>query len=371
MTDQPSEVEFGPKTLFKTVLPLIAKLQKILYEKSKDREGRLIGYKEFFHVFRPQEAAYRLLREAKITSSITSSTLMKVGTGVCWEVVTPHETDRGIIKTPGVWRVLRSRKQAAAEKKAAEDRAAADIEAVAEREAFLNTLPQEVPAPGSMLRKDQAMRRMEIRVCDPQQLIKIDKLYNTKNFGGISLEHYADTQNGSREAFTRIIISKQFKLNLLTGEDADNFRREIEELRAEQAADSESEGDACSGDQASIDSQCANLRIATAYAVSDGDEFFHLAKSLEHVRGTFESAAKAKQALKSSLTKGLTEGELKDKIVEQANELADVKRDRQHFCDKATHFENICKRAKLVTSDEEEDQEPWMGWNPADVVGSD
>eukprot|EP00953_Heterococcus_sp_UTEX-ZZ885_P013798 7868-Heterococcus_DN1.PRE.1 len=147
MTDQPSEVEFGPKTLLQTVLPIIVKLQKILYENSKDREGRLIGYKEFFHVFRPLEAADRLLREYKITSSVTSSTLMKVGTGVCWEVVTPHEVEypetiinnefRRVqtIKTAGVWRVLRSKKQAAAEKKAAEDRAAADAKALAKREA--------------------------------------------------------------------------------------------------------------------------------------------------------------------------------------------------------------------------------------------
>jgi hypothetical protein len=74
------------------------------------------------------------------------------------------------------------------------------------REALLDALTQKVPAPGSILRKDQAMRRMEIRVCDPQQVIKIDKLYNTKNYGGITLEHYADTQNGKREAFTRIMI---------------------------------------------------------------------------------------------------------------------------------------------------------------------
>jgi hypothetical protein len=188
------------------------------------------------------------------------------------------------------------------------------------------------------------------------------------------------------------IISKQFKLNLLTGEDADNFRRELKKLQEAQAADSEGEGDAFVYDQASIDSQCASLRAATAYAVSDGDYFYHLAKSLEHVLGTFESAAKAEQAMKSSLTKGLTEGQMKNKIVELSlknteweaeskrsnekyeqlyEEHEDLNEKYEHLYEKCERAEGSAKRAKLVTSDDEADQEPWMGWNPADVVGSD
>ena len=47
---------------------------------------------------------------------------------------------------------------------------------------------------------------MEIRICDPQQEIKIDKLFKTGRFEGIALDYYADTLNGDRIAFTRIML---------------------------------------------------------------------------------------------------------------------------------------------------------------------
>jgi hypothetical protein len=216
-----AEVAYGPKTLFQAMLQVLVKVQKILYQISKVHEGHQIEYKQFFEVFSTSGAGTLLLeqylRDNKMTN-VTSNTLMRLGEGVMWHVVTPHEVDypetiindkfvrRKRIKTPGVWRVKLSTRQTKAEQKQAEDRAAAVAKAAAQRKDFLDKLKQEVPAPGCPLKEGQAMRRMEIRVCDPSQELSVGELYNTKEFEGISLEHYADTLNGNREAFARIII---------------------------------------------------------------------------------------------------------------------------------------------------------------------
>ena len=74
---------------------------------------------------------------------------------------------------------------------------------MAERDAFLDTLKQAVPQPGCPLLIVQPVRRMEIRICDPEQEINIEDLHATE---GIALDHYADTLTGDRTASTRIML---------------------------------------------------------------------------------------------------------------------------------------------------------------------
>ena len=148
------------------------------------------------------------------------------------------------------------------------------------------------------------------------------------------------------------IISDRFKVKLLTADDAQQFTAKA----AEEGEASDSNSGPTSTSQASFDSQCASMRVATAHAVSDGDDFYVLAKSLDYIRGTFMSDKKAENQKKSLLTKGLTEGQLRAKIVKQAEEIAEQKKTLD-WCDELYKNCPTCKRAK-VEHDRQSEREP-------------
>lgn len=199
-----------------TVKTILIKLQRILYDMTKD-DGLKIGSHKFRWFFGGFGPAYDVLEESKrrgeVPSQITLTNLEDAGTGIFWEVLTGQVTGRPQYdpKFPNadmtlVYSVTRTKKQRAAEQQAANNRAAAEAKAAAEREAFLDTLKQAAPEPGCLLKEAQPVRRMEIRICDPDQDIKMEDLYDTKDFEGISLDYYATRVNGDRQSCTRIIL---------------------------------------------------------------------------------------------------------------------------------------------------------------------
>lgn len=158
------------------------------------------------------------------------------------------------------------------------------------------------------------------------------------------------------------IISNKFTVKLLTANDAQTVRwNAARAAEGEQASGSEDESDArtTSTSKASIDSQCARIRVATAYAVSDREDFYALANSCEYRRGTFMSDTKADKAVKTSLTHGLTLGELKDEIVKQAEEIDSLKRVNEWADEKIKDLEKncTCKRAKPTPTESKEEEE--------------
>jgi hypothetical protein len=156
------------------------------------------------------------------------------------------------------------------------------------------------------------------------------------------------------------IIGKKFNLTLLNNDAADMYRQAVvQKAEEEQGIDSDTEHPVRMTPhyQASINSQCARLRIATAFAVPEDDSFYALAKSLEFERGTFASDAKVEQELKSSLTRGLTGRQLKAKIVTQAKQIAELDQRQNHWYEKSERLEALCKRAKLIPSDNEEEED--------------
>jgi hypothetical protein len=131
----------------------------------------------FFSYFGP---AKKVLEEAKrrkeVPSQITLDDLEAAGTGILWKMLTDQVTGRqkfdplfSNADMTRVWSVTRTMKQIAAEQRAANERAAAEAKAAAERDTFLDTLKQAVPKPGKPLNEAQLMRRMEIRIRDPEQ----------------------------------------------------------------------------------------------------------------------------------------------------------------------------------------------------------
>ena len=114
------------------------------------------------------------------------------------------------------------------------------------------------------------------------------------------------------------IISNQFKVKLQTADDAQEFRTKAARTAEEEQASGSKDTRPTSTSKASTGSQYASIRVATAYAVPDGDDFYALANGLDYTLGTFMKESKAVKAKKISWTKGLTMGELKNEIVEQA-----------------------------------------------------
>lgn len=155
---------------------------------------------------------------------------------------------------------------------------------------------------------------------------------------------------------------------LQSSEAANCSRRELSTKAARTAAGDHSSGSEDEGNarsEASIDSQCASIRVATVYAVSEGDDFYALAGSCEYTRGQFMSDAKAEKAAKTSLITGLTLGELKDKVVEQAEEIVEqaeeiamLKRTSEWVWDKLKSAEAscTCKRPKPIPVESEDEE---------------
>jgi hypothetical protein len=158
---------------------------------------------------------------------------------------------------------------------------------------------------------------------------------------------------------------------LQSSEAANCSRRELRAKAARTAAGDHSSGSEDEGDarsEASIDSQCASIRVATVYAVAEGDDFYARAGSCEYTRGQFMSDAKAEKAAKTSLITGLTLGELKDKVVEQAEEIAMWKRTSEWVWDKLRSAEASCTckrpKPKPVESEDEEKYDNIFGVLP-------